>query len=53
MADDKFPKETAYAFLEEIQRLFTAKYSEKEISSAIAYHLNESFKTELKARMVL
>ena len=53
MADEKYTKETAYAFLEEIQRSFTSKFTEKEINGAIAYHLNNSFKNDLKAKLVL
>jgi hypothetical protein len=52
MTDEKYPKHAAYAFLEEIQRTFTTKFTEKEINVAIAYHLNDSFKNELKSKMV-
>ena len=33
--------------------MFTSKYSEKEINNAVAYKLNETFKSDLKTRMVL
>ena len=52
MTDEKFPKGTSYAFLEEIHRLFTTRFTEKEINCAIAYHLNDCFKNELKGKMV-
>ena len=53
MTDEKYPKITAFSYLEDIQRLFTSKFSEKEINGAIAYNLNEKFKNDLKVEMVL
>lgn len=52
LADALFPKATAFAFLEEVKRLFTEKYSDKERRNAINYAMQNSFVEYLKAKMV-
>ena len=52
MAEEKYPKSAAFVFLESIRQLFTSRFSEQETNNAIAYNLNESFKNDLKSRMV-
>ena len=52
MAEEKYPKPTAFVFLEELRQLFTSRFSEQDINNAVAYHLNDSFKNDLKSKMV-
>ena len=50
MCDDKFPRDTAFVFLEDIIGLFTKTYSPMDINTAIAYSMKE-FESSLKDKL--
>ncbi len=51
MCDNKLSQDTAFAYLEEIKTLFTDTFSPKEIDSAMAYTLNDSFRDSIRGKM--
>lgn len=51
MCDNKFPPETAFAFLEELKTVFFDTFNLKDIENAISYSLNTGFKDTIKSRM--
>ena len=52
MCDAVFPTNTAFIFLEALKNQFMQTYSTNEIDKAISYGLNETFKTNIKYKMV-
>ena len=51
LSDHLFPKRAAFAFLDDIKRLFCEKYNEKERRNAINYAMQNSFSEHLKAKL--
>jgi hypothetical protein len=51
LCDKQFPQDTAFAFLEDLRKMFLDTFSPKELENAIAYSLNTSFKDKIKGRM--
>jgi hypothetical protein len=51
LCDKQFPQETAFAFLEDLRKMFFDTFTPQQIENAIAYSLNTSFKEKIKGRM--
>ncbi len=53
MCDNKFPQETALAFLEDLKKIFLRKFTPSDIDKAIVYSFNndKEFKNEMIKRM--
>jgi hypothetical protein len=51
LGEKQFPQETAFAFLEDLRKMFLDSFTPKELENAIAYSLNTSFKDKIKGRM--
>jgi hypothetical protein len=53
MCDNRFPQETAFAFLDELKNIFLKKFTPGEIEKAIVYSFNndKDFKEDIKRRM--
>jgi uncharacterized protein YdcH (DUF465 family) len=53
MCDNKFPQESAFAFLEELKKLFLRKFTPGDIDKAIVYSFNsdKEFKNEMIKRI--
>ncbi len=53
MCDNKFPQETAFAFLDELKNIFLKRFTPGDIEKAIVYSFNNDneFKEDMKKRM--
>ncbi len=51
MCDKRLTQDTAFAYLEEIKKLFIDTFTEEEIKAAISYSLNDKFVTYIKGKM--
>jgi vesicle-associated membrane protein 7 len=51
MSDNKYPQDTAFAFLEDIKGIFLNTFLQGAIDSAFSYSLNNQFKDTLKGKM--
>lgn len=52
MSNKEYPRENAFAYLDDIKEAFLAAFSRSEIEKSISYTLNEAFQSKLKAKMV-
>lgn len=51
MCNNKYPREAAFKFLEDVMAEFKKKYSPRQIQDAISFSFNDEFKVVLKDRM--
>jgi hypothetical protein len=51
MCDNKYPQETAFAFLEDIKSNFLTTFTQTAIESAYSYSLNNQYKDVIRGKM--
>jgi len=51
MCENKYPRSSAFKFLEDLKEIFFKTFSKREIDLAISYCLNSSFKETIKEKM--